>query len=223
MTQQAMLQWTTSNQSSSMFLWSHPIWTVLIGLILFTTLVTFLVMIYRCAKLSRREKRESFSLPLANQENIDKLKDISLYSLVSERIQPINDDVRRNAETIDHYKSNLLQRRGPNHSLKITIATKQRSLESPPTDYSSEEFLRTATRKLTIDELHQRALDTVLLSNEFWSIPTNHLEKLRICGAGTKNRYGTIIANEHSRVQLPELSGDPISSYINANYIRGCA
>lgn len=28
-------------------------------------------------------------------------------------------------------------------------------------------------------------------------------------------------SDEHSRVQLPDLSGDPISSYINANYIRG--
>ena len=30
----------------------------------------------------------------------------------------------------------------------------------------------------------------------FQTIPTNHLEKLRICGAGTKNRYGTIIASK---------------------------
>ena len=112
-------------------------------------------------------------------------------------------------------------RRGPNHSLKITIATKQRSLESPPTDHSSEEYLRTASRKLTIDELHQHALDTVLLSNEFWvrgnelfflslrsivslqNIPTNHLEKLRICGAGTKNRYGTIIASRCPSCRRP--------------------
>ena len=28
-------------------------------------------------------------------------------------------------------------------------------------------------------------------------------------------------SDEHSRVQLPELSGDPLSAYINANYIRG--
>lgn len=80
-------------------------------------------------------------------------------------------------------------RRGPNHSLKITIATKQRSLESPPTDYSSEEFLRTATRKLTIDDLHQRALDTVLLSNEFWVRQIIFLLKLVVSFSSDSTEY----------------------------------
>jgi protein tyrosine phosphatase len=30
-----------------------------------------------------------------------------------------------------------------------------------------------------------------------------------------------IVSDEHSRVKLPELSGDPLSSYINANYVHG--
>ncbi len=66
--------------------------------------------------------------------------------------------------------------------------------------------------------------------------PTNHSEKLRVSGAYTKNRYSTILPSkfkikfkfkliffldEHSRVKLPELFGDPASSYINANYIHG--
>ncbi|CAF1114162.1 unnamed protein product, partial [Didymodactylos carnosus] len=84
-----------------------------------------------------------------------------------------------------------------------------------------DEYLLTATRRLTIDELHKHAQDARLLYHEFWTIPTNHLEKLRIYGAGMKNRYGTIIPNEHSRVKLPELPGDTVSSYINANYIHG--
>ncbi|CAF4950143.1 unnamed protein product, partial [Rotaria sp. Silwood1] len=83
------------------------------------------------------------------------------------------------------------------------------------------EYLLTATRKLTIDELHQHAQDARLLYHEFWTIPTNHLEKVRICGAGTKNRYGTIITSEHSRVKLSELPGNPLSTYINANYVNG--
>ncbi|XP_057193359.1 receptor-type tyrosine-protein phosphatase T isoform X9 [Triplophysa rosa] len=36
-----------------------------------------------------------------------------------------------------------------------------------------------------------------------------------------KNRYGNIIAYEHTRVRLQPLEGDPHSDYINANYIDG--
>lgn len=85
----------------------------------------------------------------------------------------------------------------------------------------ADEYLLSATRKLTIEELHQHAQDARLLYHEFWvrilifyeigkkntfyslqTIPTNHLEKLRICGAGTKNRYGTIIASKSSLIIL---------------------
>ncbi|CAF1061569.1 unnamed protein product [Rotaria sordida] len=111
------------------------------------------------------------------------------------------------------------RRRGNNNALTISVNPKLRVLNSPPSDCSSDEYLETATRKLTIDELHQHAQDTCLLYQEFWSTPTNHVDKLRICGVGTKNRYCTIIPNEHSRVKLSELPDDPISSYINANYI----
>uniref|UniRef100_A0A667XZK7 protein-tyrosine-phosphatase n=1 Tax=Myripristis murdjan TaxID=586833 RepID=A0A667XZK7_9TELE len=47
-------------------------------------------------------------------------------------------------------------------------------------------------------------------------------KELDIPSHGTKNRYKTILPNPHSRVVLrSKSSNDPLSSYINANYIRG--
>ena len=68
----------------------------------------------------------------------------------------------------------------------------------------------------------------------------NHADKIEVAGSGMKNRYRTIIpsmpcliyefdalnsadlavSDEHTRVKLPEIHNDPVSSYINANYIR---
>ncbi|ALC41996.1 PTP-ER [Drosophila busckii] len=81
------------------------------------------------------------------------------------------------------------------------------------------------------------------LHKEFWDLPLNHQEKPMVFGSQTKNRYKTILPNEHSRVLLEsevsglqqleldqaELREEPVSTlsaqdempYINANYIKG--
>uniref|UniRef100_A0A673A7L0 protein-tyrosine-phosphatase n=1 Tax=Sphaeramia orbicularis TaxID=375764 RepID=A0A673A7L0_9TELE len=47
-------------------------------------------------------------------------------------------------------------------------------------------------------------------------------KELDIPNHGTKNRYKTILPNPHSRVILKSKScNDLLSSYINANYVRG--
>lgn len=69
------------------------------------------------------------------------------------------------------------------------------------------------------------------LHQEFWDLPTNYQEKPLVFGSQVKNRYKTILPNEHSRVILDaEMnSTDPmnhlreqstIELYINANYIK---
>lgn len=60
-------------------------------------------------------------------------------------------------------------------------------------------------QKLLLRSLHQ----------EFWDMPNNFQEKPIVSGSHTKNRYKSILPNEHSRVIL---RGE---RYINANYIKG--
>lgn len=66
------------------------------------------------------------------------------------------------------------------------------------------------------------------LHQEFWDLPTNYQEKPLVFGSQVKNRYKTILPNEHSRVILDaevdstsQIREQPTSElYINANYIK---
>lgn len=66
---------------------------------------------------------------------------------------------------------------------------------------------------------------------EFWDLPTNYQEKPLVFGTQVKNRYKTILPNEHSRVILeteidscittgPNKEQPTSELYINANYIK---
>lgn len=58
------------------------------------------------------------------------------------------------------------------------------------------------------------------LHQEFWELPTNYQEKPMVFGSQLKNRYKTILPNEHSRVLLKIENGKLEEPYINANYIK---
>ncbi|KAH7954472.1 hypothetical protein HPB49_018841 [Dermacentor silvarum] len=51
-------------------------------------------------------------------------------------------------------------------------------------------------------------------------IPMNHPERAEIAGCGAKNRYRSILPNEHSRVRLRR-GVEEEEEYINANYLSG--
>lgn len=123
----------------------------------------------------------------------------------------------------------LQERRGSNVSLTLDMCTPGCNEEGfgylvSPREESAHEYLLSASRVLRADELHEKALDPFLLQAEFLEIPMNFVDpkEYDIPGLVRKNRYKTILPNPHSRVCLsspdPE---DPLSSYINANYIRG--
>ncbi|ELK24804.1 PREDICTED: tyrosine-protein phosphatase non-receptor type 5 isoform X1 [Myotis davidii] len=123
----------------------------------------------------------------------------------------------------------LQERRGSNVSLTLDMCTPGCNEEGfgylmSPREESSREYLLSASRVLRAEELHEKALDPFLLQAEFFEIPMNFVDpkEYDIPGLVRKNRYKTILPNPHSRVCLTSPDpDDPLSSYINANYIRG--
>ncbi|XP_034272815.1 tyrosine-protein phosphatase non-receptor type 5 isoform X2 [Pantherophis guttatus] len=124
----------------------------------------------------------------------------------------------------------LQERRGSNVSLTLDMCTPGCTEQGfgyimSPREESAKEYLQTASNILTEEELHQRALDSFVLQTEFFEIPMNFIDpkEYDIPGLVRKNRYKTILPNPHSRVCLTsDDEDDPLSSYINANYIRKC-
>nr|XP_030720809.1 tyrosine-protein phosphatase non-receptor type 5 isoform X1 [Globicephala melas] len=123
----------------------------------------------------------------------------------------------------------LQERRGSNVSLTLDMCTPGCNEEGfgylmSPREESAREYLLSASRVLQAEELHEKALDPFLLQAEFFEIPMNFVDpkEYNIPGLVRKNRYKTILPNPHSRVCLTSPDpDDPLSSYINANYIRG--
>lgn len=146
-------------------------------------------------------------------------------------VQPETNADYLSEETLEVLKSHpirirakgLLERRGSNASLTIDLNPSQESLSTSTLsrDSTNEDYLLSAGNRMTRKQLRNCLKDPKTLHSEFWEIPMNHPEKVEIAGSGTKNRYRTILPNEHSRVKLEEINDDPLSAYINANYIKG--
>ncbi|XP_054617445.1 tyrosine-protein phosphatase non-receptor type 5 [Dunckerocampus dactyliophorus] len=125
--------------------------------------------------------------------------------------------------------SGLQERRGSNVSLVLDMSAL--ALVEPlgiavvtPRETAAHEYLLAASRPLTPQRLCDIINDTHRLHAEFSEIPMNFTDpkELDVPNHGTKNRYKTILPNPHSRVLLHSRgSTDPLSSYINANYVRG--
>ncbi|XP_064174748.1 receptor-type tyrosine-protein phosphatase R [Anguilla rostrata] len=123
----------------------------------------------------------------------------------------------------------LQERRGSNVSLVLDMSAlgavePLSCAPATPRERVALEYLHTAGRALSRQQLRDIALNTQRLHAEFVEIPMNFVDpkELDISSHGTKNRYKTILPNPHSRVILKTRNTyDPLGSYINANYIRG--
>lgn len=123
----------------------------------------------------------------------------------------------------------LQERRGSNVSLVLDMSSLG-SVEPlncgvvTPRERATQEYLQSASRVLSRKQLRDVTQNTHVLHAEFAEIPMNFVDQkeLDVPNHGSKNRYKTILPNPHSRVILKtKNSNDPLSSYINANYIRG--
>lgn len=115
----------------------------------------------------------------------------------------------------------LLERRGSNASLTLDLNKANQNGRFSPNgskDRCQDPYLRRASRRLTRSQLQACLSNVAALHSEFWDIPMNHPERAEIAGCGAKNRYRSILPNEHSRVRLRHGVEE---EYINANYLSG--
>uniref|UniRef100_A0A8C8S5K7 protein-tyrosine-phosphatase n=1 Tax=Pelusios castaneus TaxID=367368 RepID=A0A8C8S5K7_9SAUR len=122
----------------------------------------------------------------------------------------------------------LQERRGSNVSLTLdmsSLGNVDPFVAVPtPREKVAMEYLQSASRVLTRQQLRDTVTCSPLLQTEFMEIPMNFVDpkEIAIPSHGTKNRYKTILPNPVSRVCLkPKNPADSLSTYINANYIRG--
>ncbi|KAI4904287.1 hypothetical protein NFI96_025900 [Prochilodus magdalenae] len=121
----------------------------------------------------------------------------------------------------------LQERRGSNVSLTLDMCTpgttEPYGALLSPREQSTQEYLEKASNPLTPGQLHIRALDDAVLQAEFYETPMNFVDpkEYNIPGVVRKNRYKTILPNTHSRVCLQSTEDDFLSTYINANYLKG--
>lgn len=118
----------------------------------------------------------------------------------------------------------LLERRGSNASLTLDLNKASQNGRVSPNgakDRCLDPYLRRASRRLSRAQLRACLSNVTALHSEFWDIPMNHPERAEIAGCGAKNRYRSILPNEHSRVRLLRGSAVAEEEYINANYLCG--
>ncbi|XP_072034937.1 tyrosine-protein phosphatase non-receptor type 5-like [Amphiura filiformis] len=172
--------------------------------------------IWRAKKLLKEEERMCVYPPIRPEtqqgQHIQPNQPYQSYG--SHRSEPIK---------IKHHK-NLFERRVSSASLTIEINQTTESVQwvaSPPKESSVAEYLESAGNRMTRKQLRHSLKNIRALHEEFWDIPMNHPESIEVPGSASKNRYRTILPNPETRVGLPPVQGDPLSDYINANYIRG--
>ncbi|XP_007892377.1 receptor-type tyrosine-protein phosphatase R [Callorhinchus milii] len=154
----------------------------------------------------------------------------SLIHTMSCQNRPVKDNMDSSSGFSSSFKSKqsrLQERRGSNVSLTLDVSSlgnvEPIKSVSTPRELTLQ-YLKTTSSVLSREQLKEITNNTQKLEAEFSKIPPNFIEtnELNIPGHASKNRYKTILPNPQTRVCLKsEKHSDDLSSYINANYIRG--
>ncbi|XP_017867332.1 PREDICTED: uncharacterized protein LOC108616559 [Drosophila arizonae] len=198
--------------------------------------------------------RNIMTRPLSPQTTSEEFKIyLASIQMLQSASNPLNQyDLIKLNHVFDHsYKANLEQ--PPVLVLGREGGTPTNQV--PPTSEDSEllNLYQTVVKRIVtplphLDDDEQKRIFRDL-HKEFWDLPLNHQEKPMVLGSQTKNRYKTILPNEHSRVILeseatellnlqscsllqPQTASEELMSkttllaneelpYINANYIKG--
>ncbi|XP_077194917.1 receptor-type tyrosine-protein phosphatase R isoform X2 [Paroedura picta] len=231
-------------------LWTQEgFYAVIIFLSIFVIIVTCLMVLYRLKEkiqFSRRQdKNKKQEIHLSS---IPLQRPPSEYKVANRMVQPeqapkvVNVPVDLQGQCASELKPTLSaspspfkmkpvglqERRGSNVSLTLDMSglgSVEPFVTAPtPREKVAMEYLQSASRVLTKQQLQDTVANSHLLQTEFMEIPMNFVDpkEIDIPSHGTKNRYKTILPNLTSRVCLrPKYPGNALSTYINANYIRG--
>ncbi|KAM3832607.1 receptor-type tyrosine-protein phosphatase R isoform 1-T1 [Vipera latastei] len=233
-------------------LWSKEgFYAVIIFLSIFVVIVTCLMILYRVKEKIqfsvRQDKNKKQEIHLSS---VPLQRTPSEYKTANRMVQPEQTHKVLNVVVDPHgqctteikppFSANpspfkmkpvgLQERRGSNVSLTLDMSSlgcAEPLIAVPtPREKVAMEYLQSASRMLTKEQLKDVAESSHLLQTEFMEIPMNFVnpKEIDIPSHGTKNRYKTILPNPVSRVYLkPRNPGDVLNTYINANYIRGYA
>ncbi|KAM4748127.1 receptor-type tyrosine-protein phosphatase R isoform 2-T2 [Rhinophrynus dorsalis] len=223
-------------------------YTIVIFLSIFIIIVTCLMVLYRLKEkiqfsLSQDKKKQEIHLsPLPVQSAQSEAKRASsmvhhehIPKAVNVVVDPqcpgtfeIRPPVSAGPSPFKMKPVGLQERRGSNVSLTLDMSglgiVEPFNVVPTSREKVAIEYLQSASRILTRQQLRDVVQSSHLLHTEFMEIPMNFVDpkELDIPSHGTKNRYKTILPNPVSRVCLkPKNTNDPLSTYINANFIRG--
>ncbi|XP_060808870.1 uncharacterized protein LOC106142976 [Amyelois transitella] len=149
--------------------------------------------------LSPQSTSEDFRMYLANMQHLQNASSV----LSRQQLRDLNNVFQNGYSTVKCHSSSEGKHCCSGRVEDLASENPQMVIPDPVVSQPCSEY-----QKMLLRNLHQ----------EFWDMPTNFQEKPIVSGSHPKNRYKTILPNEHSRFILKDGGGE---GYINANFIKG--